>query len=68
MVQTQARKDAEGGDDWMSLSEAAETLGEHRQTVLTRGIKGEVEIKHIAGRTIVSRASVARVREQKENA
>jgi len=52
-----ARK-TEEADDWISLLEASRTLGESRQTVLGRAVKGEVEAKHVAGRTIVSRASV----------
>jgi hypothetical protein len=54
------RKTRKPLDPWMSLVEAAKALGETRQTVLTRAIKGEVEAKHIAGRTVVSRESVAR--------
>jgi hypothetical protein len=55
-----SRKTRKTLDPWMSLVEAAKALGETRQTVLTRAIKGEVEAKHIAGRTVVSRESVAR--------
>lgn len=48
-------------DPWMSLLQAAKELGETRQRVLTRAIKGEVEAKYIAGRTVVSRASIERI-------
>lgn len=57
-----ARKTVKVLDPWMSLVEAARELGETRQTVLTRAVKGEVEAKHIAGRTVVSRESVVRVK------
>lgn len=56
------------GDDWMSLSDAAGELSEHRQTVLKRGIKRELDVKVIAGRTFVSRASVEQFKAQKEAA
>lgn len=49
----------------MSLVAAARQLGETRQTVLTRAIKGEVEAKHVAGRTVVSRASIERLTTKK---
>lgn len=51
-------------DLWMSLVEAAKELGTTRQTVLTRAVKGEVEAQFIAGRTVISRASVAKLIEQ----
>lgn len=53
-------------DPWMSLVEAARVLGESRQGILTRAVKGEVEAQHIAGRTVVSRASIDRVRRSKQ--
>lgn len=49
-------------DPWISLGDAARMLGETRQTVLTRAVKGEVEAKNIAGRTVVSRASVEKLK------
>lgn len=58
-----ARKTKAIADPWMSLVQAAKALGETRQTVLTRAIKGEVEAKFIAGRTVVSRESVRRLQE-----
>lgn len=48
-------------NEWISLVEAARLLGESRQTVLSRAVKGEVVAQHIAGRTVVSRESVERV-------
>ena len=60
-----ARKTAPASGDWISLVEAARLLDEARQTVLTRAIKGEIEAKHIAGRTVVSRADVERARAKK---
>lgn len=54
------RKPGKPVDPWMSLVEAAKALRTTRQTVLTRAIKGEIEAKHIAGRTVVSRESVTR--------
>jgi hypothetical protein len=53
-------------DDWVSLGDAARMLGESRQGVLTRAVKGEVIAKHIAGRTVVTRQSVERVLAAKE--
>lgn len=67
MGHTEAFKDF-NGEDWMSLADAAQELGETRQTVLTRAVKGEVDAKHVAGRTIVSRSSVERVKQQRESA
>lgn len=55
------RKTTPRAEAWMSLSDAARALGETRQTVLTRAVKGEVEAQHIAGRTLVSRASVEKL-------
>lgn len=55
---------AEQNDAWMSLVQAAKELGETRQRVLTRAVKGEVEAKYIAGRTVVSRASIERLQKK----
>lgn len=60
---TQTRKARPATDPWMSLLKAAKLLGQSRQTVLTRVAKGEVEAMHIAGRTVVSRASVEKLLE-----
>lgn len=56
-----ARKAERTGEDWISLAEAARMLGETRQTVLVRTVKGEVVAQHIAGRTFVSRASIEKL-------
>lgn len=57
-----ASKALPASDPWMSLGDAARTLKTTRQTVLTRAIKGELEAKHVAGRTVVSRASVEKAK------
>jgi len=49
-------------DEWMSLGEASRMLGQSRQTILSRAIKGELEAQYIAGRTVVSRESVERAK------
>lgn len=56
------RKARPQDDEWVSLPKAAKLLQTNRQTLLTRAIKGELEAKHVAGRTVLSRASVERVR------
>lgn len=45
---------------WMGLVAASRAIGETRLRVLTLVVKGELEAKHVAGRTIISRASVER--------
>lgn len=45
-------------DEWVTLNSAAALLGESRLTTLHRIVKGELEGKHIAGRTVVRRDSV----------
>lgn len=65
MATTQARKETEANGDWMTLGQAAADLGEARQTVLTRIVAGELDGKHEAGRTLVTRKSVARLKIQK---
>lgn len=54
--------------EWVGLVVAARELGENRQSVLVRAIKGDLEAKHVAGRTIVSRASLDRVLATKKEA
>lgn len=54
--------------EWVGLVVAARELGENRQSVLVRAIKGDLEAKHVAGRTIVSRASLDRVLATKQGA
>lgn len=46
---------------WMGLVAASRALGETRLRILTLAVKGELEAKHVAGRTIISRESVERV-------
>lgn len=62
------KKPAKDRDPWISLLEASRVLGESRLAVLTRSVKGEVEAQHIAGRTLVSRASVERLKARKASA
>lgn len=62
------RKATADRDPWMSLVAAARALDTTRQTVLTLAIKGDIEAQHVAGRTVVSRASVERVRRSKASA
>jgi hypothetical protein len=61
VVAGKKKRATDDADRWVSLSVAAANLAETRQTVLTRAIKGELEAKHVAGRTVVSRASVDRL-------
>lgn len=60
-----ARKDtpivAPQRDPWMSLNEACIALDTHREKVLQRALAGELEVQIVAGRTVVSRASVERM-------
>lgn len=53
--------DKELEKEWVSLGDAARALGESRLAALTRTVKGELEAKHIAGRTLISRDSLNRV-------
>lgn len=48
-------------DRWMSLPEAAKTLGVTRHAVMTRALRGELESQTVAGRTVVARADVERM-------
>ena len=56
-----ARKTELSDTQWMSLIAASRELGETRFRVMTRALKGEVEFVHVAGRTLISRASVERL-------
>lgn len=47
-------------DAWLSVRAASQILGESRFTILARAIRGELEAQYIAGRTVISRASVER--------
>lgn len=53
-------------DAWMSIVGAADALGESRLKVLSRAVKGELESATVAGRTVISRASVERVKAAKQ--
>jgi len=46
----------------MSVREAASALGINKATVLTRVIAGDLEGQQVAGRVVISRASVERHR------
>lgn len=65
-----ATKDQRTGDrqEWVTLVAAAKELGEQRLTVLTRALKGELEAKYEAGRSLISRASLDRVLAAKRQA
>lgn len=63
---TTARKDTEMPvDPWMSLGDAARALGITRHTVLNRIVAGELKGTVAAGRTLVSRESVAAMKAAK---
>lgn len=59
---TTAGKTMEEEKDWVSLGTASRELGESRLRVLTRAVAGELEAKHLAGQTFISRASLDRLR------
>ena len=65
MGQPATRKETEVADPWMSLRDAASELGISRQTVLNRIIAGELTGTIAAGRTLVSRDSVAALKAAK---
>lgn len=60
-----ARKPRIDNEEWITLLAASRELGESRLSVLSRAVKGDIEARHVAGRTIVSRASVDRVKASK---
>lgn len=64
MAVAQARKETEAKGEWMSLASAAAALGESRLSVATRCIAGELVGKHEAGRTLITRESVTRLKER----
>lgn len=51
-------------DEWMSLQAAADALGKSRSKTYALIVKGDLVGQHIAGRTVVSRKSVAAVLEE----
>ena len=66
MGTTQTRKETEATiDPWMSLGDAARELGITRHTVLARIVAGELKGTVAAGRTLVSRESVAAAKRAK---
>jgi hypothetical protein len=66
MAMGEARKQVEDGDEWMSLKEAEKVLDEARATVLGRCVTREIEGKKVAGRFVVRRADVEKVKQQKD--
>lgn len=68
MPSTSARKSENGksNDRFVSLRKAALELEESRQTVLARIVRGELTSEQVAERTVVTKESVERVRQQKE--
>lgn len=61
MAASTARKQVrEQNEDWLTLNQAADMLGIHRQTLLNRCAAREFETQRIANYTFVSRASVER--------
>lgn len=64
MASSKVRKvQQDDNDAWVSLVTASKLLGQSRQTILLRAVKGELEAQFIAGRTVISRASVERALE-----
>ena len=55
------RNAAEEKDAWLTLPQAAKLLGVARHTLLSRALDGVIETQVIAGRRLVSKASVERV-------
>ena len=55
------------GDAWLSVQGASDALGESRLKVLSRALKGELESQTVAGRTVISRVSVDRVKASKQS-
>lgn len=62
------RKRENETDEWVTLNAAAAQLGESRLTVLHRIVKGELEGKHIAGRTVVKSEGVQAILAQRADA
>lgn len=62
--ETEAQQD----DDFVSLYGAATRLGISTKTVLARIVSGELQGQQIAGRIVVSRESVERLRKQRKQA
>lgn len=62
MAMAANRKQGADTDEYLSLYGAAEQLGITTKTVLARIVAGELEGKKVAGRIVVSRDSVARLK------
>lgn len=56
------------GDQYMSVYGAAKRLGIATKTVLTRVVAGDLDGQQVAGRIVVTRASVERLRKQRKDA
>lgn len=50
-------------DPWVSVLAASKALGVERYSVLVKALKGELDYQLAAGRVVISRQSVERVRE-----
>lgn len=59
------RKNAELVDPWMSLTAAAAELETSKHLVLQSVIRGELEASIVAGRTVIDRDSVARLKQSR---
>jgi hypothetical protein len=57
---------AQQGDEFMSVYAAAQRLRIATKTVLARVVEGELEGHSVAGRIVVSRESVERLRKQRK--
>lgn len=51
-------------DRWMTIRQAAQALGIAPQTVYARALDGHLKTETIAGRRLVTRESVERMREE----
>jgi hypothetical protein len=61
MVTDATHKSESREEEWVSLLQASRMTGESRLALLQRAVKGELTAKHVAGRTVVDRASVDRL-------
>jgi hypothetical protein len=59
------RKNLETNDPWLSVPQAAAELGLSKYLVLSAVAAGELSAGRAAGRTVISRESVARLKEQR---
>lgn len=63
-----ARKNIELDDPEMSLGQAARELKTSKYLVLQSAVRGELEARVVAGRTVVSRRSVAQLKQKRARA